>query len=148
MPTDPGLPPETLHRALEEAQRALAGVTRGPEEELEVRGFRVRIHPLSVPGALVRARVDLDQRRVLLDPQGLEDLEGRLRGRGWKVPARTLALAHELFHVLDPRCPGPLAELAAHLFAGALLDLEGYPGELDEARSTPWPSPPPLGLQD
>jgi len=108
----------------------------------------VQIRRLSVPGALVRARVDLGERLVLLDPQGLEDLEGRLTARGWKVQARALALAHELFHVLDPRCPAPLAELAAHLFAAALLGLEGFPEELDRAPTTPTPAPSPLEPQD
>ena len=127
----PGLGAEALQQARERAGQARARVNRTPEEELLSRGYRVLLRPLGVPGALVRARVDLVGLQVLLDPEGLADLDRRLRESGVAVEARALVLAHELFHVLEPGCPRRLAELAAHLFAGALLGMRHFPGAVD-----------------
>jgi hypothetical protein len=117
--------PEDLARAWSVAGRALKSAEAPAEVELLKRGFRIRLQALSIPGALVRARV------LLLDPEGMADLSGRLARRGLPGPARERILAHELFHVLEPACPEPLAELAAHLFAGALLNLRDFPGAID-----------------
>ncbi len=124
-------------RAWAWARQALAQVGSPPEEELFRRGYRIRLETLSVPGALVRGRVLIEQRLVLLDPEGLEDLSERLRRRGLSGEARERILAHELFHVLEPECPEDLAELSAHLFAGRLLNLEEFPGALDLEDSRP-----------
>ncbi len=118
---------------------------RTPEEELLSRGYRVLHRPLGVPGAMVRARVDLAGLQVLLDPEGLADLDRRLRESGVAVEARPLVLAHELFHVLDPGCPGRLAELAAHLFAGELLGLGDFAGAVDLPATSRPARPDPQG---
>ena len=124
-----GLGAAELEQARGRVARVRAGVDRPPEEELGARGFAVVEGNLGVPGALVRARVDLDRRRVVLDPEGVEDLARRGVG-----PARACVLAHELFHVLDPGCPARLAELAAHLFATEALGLEVFAGAADLPR--------------
>ena len=126
----PRLGPEALAEARARADRACRGLG-SPLEELRARGYTVAEGPLGVPGALVRARVDLARRRILVDPQGLEDLSTRLLRRGLGGEALQRILAHELFHVLDPACPEALAELAAHLFATDLLGLEDFAGCLD-----------------
>jgi len=138
--------PEDLTRAWVLAGRALKNVESSPEEELLKRGFRIRVQTLGIPGALVRARVLPRHGLVLLDPEGVADLAARLAGRGLAGQARERILAHELFHVLEPACPEPLAELAAHLFAGVFLSLEDFPGAIDlpdpawEARPAEAPS--------
>lgn len=123
--------PEDLARAWSVVVRALKSSGASAEVELLKRGFRIRLQTLSIPGALVRARVLPRQALVILDPEGMADLSGRLARRGLPGPARERILAHELFHVLEPACPEPLAELAAHLFAGALLNLRDFPGAID-----------------
>jgi len=109
----------------------LKQVNSSPEEELLRLGYQIRSQALGVPGALVRARVLPWKGLVLLDPEGVADLSRRLECRGLAGQARERILAHELFHVLAPACPESLAELAAHLFAGGLLNLQDFPGAID-----------------
>ena len=121
-----GLGSAELEQARGRVAWARARVSRPPEEELLDRGFAVVEGSLGVPGAVVRARVDLGRRLVVLDPDGVEDLARRGVG-----PARACILAHELYHVLDPGCPARLAELAAHLFATEALGLEQFAAAAD-----------------
>lgn len=126
-----------VESALGRAAAARALVSSPPEAELRARGFRIQEAPLGVPGAVVRGRVDLDRLLVVLDPEGVLDLESRMAAAGVAGQARTLVLAHELFHVLDPGCPVRLAELAAHLFATEMVGLGVFAGGLDGAGGLP-----------
>lgn len=123
--------PEDLARAWSLAGRALKSAAPPAEVEFLKRGFQIRLQSLSIPGTLVRARVLPHRGLVFLDPEGMADLAERLARRGLPGPTRERILAHELFHILEPACPEPLAELAAHLFAGAFLNLRDFPGAID-----------------
>jgi hypothetical protein len=69
--------------------------------------------------ALVRATVDLDTRQITVYRE--------------TVPSdqRGTVIAHEAFHLLDPDCPDPVAEMAAHLFAARTTPIAVFPGALD-----------------
>ncbi|MBI3929913.1 MAG: DUF4127 family protein [Armatimonadetes bacterium] len=127
---------EPLGRARWRARAALARV-RGPAaEEFRRRGFELVPCDLRVGPVSVRARLELDRRRVLFDPASLAELREAMRWAGLDRPADPLdlVLAHELFHLFDPGCPDELAEAAAHMFATELLGLDYFAGTLDEVQ--------------
>ncbi len=121
--------------------RALRSTRRSVEREFEGRGFTVTVADLSWPGwdggrgVRLRARLSLRSKELLLDPQAENDMFKELVGLGFPtVPSpREVILAHELFHLFCPKCPAPLAELAAHLYAAEVLELPYFPGLLDIA---------------
>lgn len=120
--------------------KALRMTRRSVEREFEGRGFTVRVADLSWPqlgGQRVRLRAKLNVRdkELLLDPQAEADLHGELEMMGFPVSPspREVILAHELFHLFCPKCPSALSELAAHLYAAEVLKLDYFPGLLDIA---------------
>ncbi|HXE71740.1 MAG TPA: hypothetical protein VNO81_03685 [Candidatus Nitrosotenuis sp.] len=113
--------------ALGRAQKALEKLGgRTPEELLAQAGIAVcpTRRPARFGPVTLLARLDPGQKRLELYLEALEPLQERYP---WIVRA---ALAHETFHLLDPHCPGPLAEPAAHLFAMLALDLREFPGDI------------------
>lgn len=101
----------------------VASMRRGewmPGTELAQRGYALEFAALSVPGAKVRARVDLVAHKVWVDGEMVVALARSLSLSWGKTCSEEVALqailAHELFHVLQPEAQGRTAEAAAHLF--------------------------------
>lgn len=120
--------------------KALRMTRRSSEREFEGRGFVIRVADLSWPQlggpkVRLRARLNLRSKELLLDPQAEADLHGELEMMGFPLSPspREVILAHELFHMFCPKCPSVLAELAAHLYAAEVLQLDYFPGLLDIA---------------
>jgi hypothetical protein len=138
-----GRPPHKadVDRAEDWVQKALRSTKRSVEREFEGRGYAIRVADLSWPqiGATtqvrLRARLNLRSKELILDPQAEADLHGELEMMGFPLSPspREVIMAHELFHLFCPKCPEPLAELAAHLYAAEVLDLSYFPGLLDIA---------------
>lgn len=129
------LDPQRLGTANGRAMRAveaLAGVP--PEKWLETRGFTVveSRAPSTFGTATVRAWCDEARAEVVLFQAPMASLCRILAPCGLLPPViRSCIVAHEAFHVADPRCPTPIAELAAHLFAGTVSSLGCFGGALD-----------------
>lgn len=99
--------------------------------------------PSTFGTATVRAWLDTRPLRVTLFEAPLDKLERLLTMAGSPLPRETLrdaVLAHEIFHVMHPECPGDLAEMGAHLFATRVTALGCYAGLLDvlQAMSRWW----------
>ncbi len=124
-----------VERATDWAQKAQRATRREPEAELLGRGIKLSVQSLSFGSVKFRARLNLRHQELVVDAQAEADLHEEMLRLGFPVhpSARELILAHELFHVLCPRCPSDLAEMAAHLYAALVLDLDYYPGILDVA---------------
>lgn len=114
-------------------QRARRFTRRNAEREFEGRGFRVVYQELSVAGVWVRAKLNLRAKKVFVDPGAEADLLHQMDLLGFPLaPApKHLILTHELFHLFCPRCPGAIAEMAAHLYCAEVLELSYFPGLLD-----------------
>lgn len=127
-------PSESLDRAHSRARAALAQIHSPAREELRARNIRLVPADLRIGSVVVRARLELDQGRLLYDPAAARRLGEAMAWGGLDRPADPLdlVLAHELFHVLEPECPEPEAEAAAHLFATELLKLDYFAGSVDE----------------
>lgn len=106
---------------------------RDIEREFQGRGFRVNYQSLSFAGVRMRARLNLRGKELFIDPDAEADLFGELDRYGLPtIPSpKELILAHELFHLLCPRCPSEVAELAAHLYCAETFGLDYFPGLLD-----------------
>lgn len=135
-----GRPPHKadVDRAEDWVQKALRMTKRNVYREFEGRGFSVRVADLSWPlgngrWARLRGKLNLRSKELILDPQAEADLHGELELMGFPLSPspREVIMAHELFHLFCPKCPTPLAELAAHLYASELLNLAYFPGLLD-----------------
>ncbi len=117
------------------ARRAVRTTRRRPEVEFKGRGFLIEMADLSFGRARVRARLQTHGRKLFIDLNAEADLHQELVRLGLPLhPApRDLIVTHELFHLLCPRCPSNISEMAAHLFVAELLELPYFPGLLDVA---------------
>ncbi len=122
------------------ALKAVRMTKRSIEREFQGRGFVVRVADLTWPqgrgvSVRLRARLNLRNKELILDPQAEADLHGELEMMGFPLSPspREVIMAHELFHLFCPKCPAPLAEMAAHLYAAEALKLDYFPGLLDIA---------------
>jgi hypothetical protein len=106
---------------------------RNAEREFRGRGYSLNYQELTFGGTRVRAKLDVRNRTVFIDPGSEAELLGQMDLFGFPLsPApKHLILAHELFHLFCPRCPAQLAELAAHLYCAEVLQLNYFPGLLD-----------------
>lgn len=129
-----------VERAYDWAQKAVRLTKRPVEREFEGRGFTIQVGDLSWPQAggrgyavRLRAKLNLRTKELVLDPQAEADLHYDLECMGFPVSPspREVIMAHELFHLFCPKCPSPLAEMAAHLYASEQLGLCYFPGLLD-----------------
>lgn len=84
--------------------------------------------PHILAGVRFRARLDLHQRRLTLYARALEELAPHCPDP--KLRIQTM-LAHEIFHLLCPECPGPFQEASAHGFAARVCGLQSFPGNWD-----------------
>ena len=87
--------------------------------------------PHRLAGVRFRARLDLHARRLTLYAGALDELQDRCPDRRL---LSQVVVAHEVFHLLSPDCPGSLAEAAAHLFAARCCGLDEFPGIWDLPR--------------
>ena len=115
--------------------RAERQTKRSAEREFLGRGFEFLYQELSFGGVRLRARLSLRSKEILIDPLAESDLFEELEMLGFPMSPtpKDLILNHELFHLFCPRCPGPVAEIAAHLFCAQILELDYFPGLLDLA---------------
>ncbi|MDQ7826568.1 MAG: hypothetical protein RDV48_27445 [Candidatus Eremiobacteraeota bacterium] len=83
--------------------------------------------------ALVRGTVDVKKKSLTIYKKALEELGSACQAAGLTMPCplKDIMLAHEAFHILDPRCPSDLAETSAHLYATRIHSLSFYAGILD-----------------
>lgn len=128
---------ERYATALAYAERAAGALDKIPVAEwLAARGITVMTstHPATFGTATVRAHLDLDGPRVTIFEGPLEKVARAFETCESGVTEAVLAdtiVAHEAFHALHPDCPGKVAELAAHLFAGRLTGLGCFGGLID-----------------
>jgi len=111
---------ELWSAAAERAAEALQGVSGDIAAELEKRGFTAEYRDLSFPGVLVWGRVELAEKKVYVDREALKILGERLAASGRNASSaqlEALVLAHELFHIIDGRCPPQYCEPAAVIFS-------------------------------
>ena len=114
-------------------QKALRQTRRSAEREFEGRGFEFVFQELGFAGLRIRARLNIRQKKVFIDPGSEADILQELDALGFPFGAspKDLLLTHELFHLFCPKCPASVAELAAHTFCVEVLDLDYFPGLLD-----------------
>ena len=127
-----------------QAAAGLGGMSVG--EWLATRGVTLdtSARPSTFGTATVRAWYDERTSRVVVFSSSLDAVLRALRlcGSGvGETQVRDAIAAHEAFHALHPRCPGRLAEMAAHLFAGSVSGLGRFAGVIDvvHALSARWP---------
>ena len=129
--------PDRYALALTQAERAMAGFRAASVSEwLDSRAIPIvtSTFPATFGTATVRAHLDLEPPRVTLYEGPLEKVARAFETCESGVDEaqiRDTILAHEVFHALYPECPGKVAELAAHLFAGRASGLPGFGGLVD-----------------
>lgn len=113
--------------------RAKRVTRRNAEREFQGRGFKICYQDMSFGGVRLRARLSIRTKELFIDPGSEADLFQELDALGFPLSPspKALILSHELFHLFCPRCPGKVAELAAHLYVADVLGLEYFPGLLD-----------------
>lgn len=117
---------ELWSAAAERVAEALRGVSGNTAAELEKRGFAREYRELSFPGVLVWGRVEPAEKKVFVDREALKLLGERLAASGRNASSaqlEALVLAHELFHIIDSRCPSEYCEPAAIIFSLRLTGL-------------------------
>lgn len=80
-------------------------------------------------GLRLRARLDLDRRRLTVYLRALPELEPH----GATIPT---LVAHECFHLLCPECPPRWQEAAAHWFTARVARLHTFPGLWDRSKKS------------
>lgn len=116
-------------------QKALRQTKRSAEREFEGRGFEFIFQELGSGDLRIRARLNIRQKKVFIDPGSEADILQELDALGFPFASspKALLLTHELFHLFCPKCPQAIAELAAHAYCAEVLDLDYFPGLLDTA---------------
>lgn len=108
------------HRAQSQAEKFLPDMPFSPADELEKRGYEVEFAELSVPGAAIFGRVDMEAHKVFVDLSAIDGLIDRTAVLGEKAldfaMASDMVLAHELYHILDRRRLD-VTELSAVIFS-------------------------------
>ena len=129
--------PERLAAARAVAEPAAAALGAKPVQPwLVSRGVAVATStfPSTFGTATVRAHLDLEPPRVTIYEGPLTTVARAFETCGSGVDAATVRdviLAHEAFHALHPTCPGKVAEMAAHVFAGHVSGLGMFGGVVD-----------------
>lgn len=129
--------PERYATALAYAEQAFTALGGVPVTEwLAARGITVATStfPATFGTATVRAHFDPAPPRVTIFEGPLEQAARAFETCESGVTEgllRDTIVAHEAFHVLHPDCPGKVAEVAAHLFAGRASGLGSFGGLVD-----------------